>query len=82
MISELTNANIEVLLVAAPHHPYVYPHLDEGQMDGFNHTIDHYGLLRRIKTKHVLGNLGTIQCSEIVIIWGITVENIIVALHR
>ena len=42
MLSELTNANIEVLLVAAPHHPYVYPHLDEGQMDGFNHTIDHY----------------------------------------
>lgn len=42
MLDELTEANIEVLLVAAPHHPYVYPHLDEGQMDGFNHTIDHY----------------------------------------
>jgi len=42
MLEELTSAGIKVLLVAAPHHPFVYPHLEPNQMDGFNHTINYY----------------------------------------
>jgi len=42
MISELTNAGIEVLLVATPHHPMVYPYLSDGQLDNFNETFNRY----------------------------------------
>ena len=42
MIQELTDAGIHVLLVATPHHSMVYPHLDDGQLDGFNATMDRY----------------------------------------
>ena len=42
MIQELTDSGIHVLLIATPHHPMVYPHLDEGQLDGFNATMDRY----------------------------------------
>jgi hypothetical protein len=38
-ISELTNAGIKVILVGLPHHPEVFQHLDAGQWDGYNHTI-------------------------------------------
>ncbi len=43
MISELTKNGIQVMLIATPHHPYVYPNLDPGQLDGFNHTINDLG---------------------------------------
>ena len=42
MLETLTDAGIKVLLVAAPHHPFVYPHLEPNQMNGFNHTINDY----------------------------------------
>ena len=43
MLKEITSNGIEVMLVASPHHPYVYQHLDEGQLDGFNFTINDLG---------------------------------------
>ena len=43
MLKEITSNGIEVMLVASPHHPYVYEHLDEGQLDGFNFTINDLG---------------------------------------
>jgi len=42
MIKELTNSNIPVLLLATPHHPYVYPYLAPGQLDGFNDTFERF----------------------------------------
>ena len=43
MLQKLTQNGIQVMLVATPHHPYVYPNLDSGQLDGFNHTINDLG---------------------------------------
>jgi hypothetical protein len=40
IISELIEADIEVVLVGMPHHPHKYPYLDPGQWDGYNHTIE------------------------------------------
>ena len=42
IISELTNAGINVLLVATPHHPMVYPYLADGQLDNFNTTFERF----------------------------------------
>ncbi len=40
IIHELRSHDIEVMLVAPPHHPFVYENLDAGQLDGFNFTIN------------------------------------------
>jgi len=40
IISELIEADIEVVLVGMPHHPHKYPYLDPGQWDGYNHTLE------------------------------------------
>lgn len=40
IIDELRSNDIEVMLVASPHHPFVYENLDAGQLDGFNFTIN------------------------------------------
>jgi len=42
MIKELTSSDIPVLLLATPHHPYVYPYLSPGQLDDFNATFERY----------------------------------------
>ena len=42
MLQELTDAGIDVILVATPHHPMVYPHLGDKQLDGFNSTMERY----------------------------------------
>jgi len=39
IISELINSDIEVVLVGMPHHPLIYPYLDDGQWDGYNQTL-------------------------------------------
>ena len=39
MIQTLTEAGIEVVLVAPPHHPQVYDYLQPGQIDGHNATL-------------------------------------------
>ena len=41
-IEQLTNAGIDVFMVAAPHHPQVYDYLEPGQIDGHNHTLDYF----------------------------------------
>jgi hypothetical protein len=41
-VRELTQADIEVLLVASPHHPMVYPYLEAGQIDGHNATLAYF----------------------------------------
>jgi hypothetical protein len=38
-IEQLTNAGIDVFMVAPPHHPQVYNYLEPGQIDGHNHTL-------------------------------------------
>lgn len=43
MLNELNKNNIKVVLVASPHHPFVYANLDPGQLDGFNHSLTHLG---------------------------------------
>ena len=45
MIDTLRKADIPVLLVAAPHHPLVYPYLGPNQLDGFNHTFNRFSNL-------------------------------------
>lgn len=42
MIDTLRENNIPVLLVATPHHPFVYDYLSPNQLDGFNSTFSHY----------------------------------------
>ena len=42
MIRTLTEAGVEVLMVAPPHHPMVYPYLDPGQIDGHNATLSYF----------------------------------------
>jgi len=49
IISELTNAGIEVLLVATPHHPMVYSYLEDGQLDNFNETFERYSSYEGVK---------------------------------
>jgi len=49
IISELTNAGIEVLLVATPHHPMVYSYLEDGQLDNFNDTFERYSSYDGVK---------------------------------
>ena len=49
IISELTSAGIEVLLVATPHHPMVYSYLEDGQLDNFNHTFERYSSYDGVK---------------------------------
>jgi len=41
-IEQLTNAGIDVFMVAAPHHPQVYGYLEPGQIAGHNHTLDYF----------------------------------------
>ena len=42
-IHELLNASIDVVLIGAPHHPWVNDYLEPGQLDGMNETYAHYG---------------------------------------
>ena len=42
MVSSLTNAGIEVVLVGIPHHPLVNGYLAPGQLDGMNETYDKF----------------------------------------
>ena len=66
-----------------PHHPYVYPHLDEGQMDGFNHTIDHYTEIYGVSKLNMYWETWENSMFRVVIIWDIMVENIFVSvLHQ
>jgi hypothetical protein len=41
-IRTLTEAGVEVLMVAPPHHPMVYPYLEPGQIDGHNATLAYF----------------------------------------
>ena len=41
-IRSLTDAGIEVLMVAVPHHPMVYDYLEPGQLDGHNVTLAYF----------------------------------------
>ena len=41
-IEQLTNAGIDVFMVAPPHHPLVYNYLEPGQIDGHNHTLSYF----------------------------------------
>lgn len=41
-IEQLTNAGIDVFMVAPPHHPQVYDYLSPGQIDGHNHTLEYF----------------------------------------
>ena len=41
-IEQLTNAGIDVFMVAPPHHPQVYSYLEPGQIDGHNQTLDYF----------------------------------------
>jgi len=41
-IHELLNASIDVVLIGAPHHPWVNGYLEPGQLDGMNETYAHY----------------------------------------
>ncbi len=41
-IHELLNASIDVVLIGAPHHPWVNDYLEPGQLDGMNETYAHY----------------------------------------
>jgi hypothetical protein len=41
-IRSLTEADIEVLMVAVPHHPLVYDYLEPGQIDGHNSTLSYF----------------------------------------
>lgn len=41
-IGQLTNADIDVFMVAPPHHPQVYNYLEPGQIDGHNHTLSYF----------------------------------------
>lgn len=41
-IEQLTNAGIDVFMVAPPHHPQVYDYLESGQIDGHNHTLSYF----------------------------------------
>ena len=41
-IEQLTNAGIDVFMVAPPHHPQVYDYLEPGQIDGHNHTLEYF----------------------------------------
>ena len=45
IINELRKANIPILMVATPHHPYVNSYLSPGQLDGFNDTFNQYANL-------------------------------------
>ena len=42
IIRTLTEADIEVILVAPPHHPRVYDYLQPGQIDGHNATLESF----------------------------------------
>lgn len=42
VIEQLTNAGIDVFMVAPPHHPQVYDYLEPGQIDGHNHTLEYF----------------------------------------
>jgi hypothetical protein len=42
-IHELLNASIDIVLIGAPHHPWVNGYLEPGQLDGMNETYAHYG---------------------------------------
>ncbi len=41
-IASLTEANIEVVMVAVPHHPLAYDYLSPGQIDGHNATLNYF----------------------------------------
>ena len=41
-IEQLTNAGIDVFMVAPPHHPQIYDYLEHGQIDGHNHTLEYF----------------------------------------
>jgi len=41
-IEQLTNAGIDVFMVAPSHHPQVYDYLEPGQIDGHNHTLEYF----------------------------------------
>jgi hypothetical protein len=41
-IQSLTEAGIEVVMVAPPHHPLVYDYLQPGQIDGHNYTLSYF----------------------------------------
>lgn len=41
-INRLTNAGIDVFMVAPPHHPQVYDYLEHGQIDGHNQTLEYF----------------------------------------
>ena len=49
-IRSLTEAGIEVLLVASPHHPLVYPYLQPGQIDGHNTTLTYFETTYGVET--------------------------------
>ena len=42
IIGSMTEAGIEVLMVAVPHHPMVYSYLQPGQIDGHNSTLSYF----------------------------------------
>lgn len=41
-IQAFTEAGIQVVMVAAPHHPLVYDYLQPGQIDGHNATLEYF----------------------------------------
>ena len=41
-VRSLTEAGIEVFMLAVPHHPLVYDYLQPGQIDGHNTTLHHF----------------------------------------
>ena len=42
IIKSLTDAGIEVVMVAPPHHPLAYDYLKPGQIDGHNETLHYF----------------------------------------
>ena len=59
-IRSLTDAGIEVLMVAVPHHPMVYDYLEPGQLDGHNSTLAYFENTLWCHTRQlVLGDMGT-----------------------
>ena len=67
-IEQLTNAGIDVFMVAPPHHPQVYDYLEAGQIDGHNHTLDYFEKNTERFQSIGFGKRGSLKCFGTVII--------------
>ena len=58
MLNTLTSNNIPVLLLGLPHHPQVYPYLNN-QLDNYNYTLANFLIIRELLALHVLGKMAS-----------------------